>query len=335
MTIEQGAAASLLLACATGKHITHGDAHRPQGRRASQLEYLKFEFDRRPRQRRTQIGRHPGGEDLPVENVSLELREDRRRRTRRRSETGSRRIAGVRSAGTISGEHQGLTANHRFADARLASSFRADDWTRRSRRWAPRCGTTRPTPNAARFCSSSSASPASTIAPRNNSACLARSGRDAEMGALLYHARAPRRATPAGHVREADLSRVRRRASSAARSMANRSRRSPTRIRASAPRLEVFAAGQYMWLPFEQIAIACESKRRKRLRDLLWAPAIVRPRRAASRDSRWVRRCCRRSRRSPGRNADGALRLGRVTEWRAVGRRRPGAGRPEDAARRR
>jgi len=40
-------------------------------------------------------------------------------------------------------------------------------------------------------------------------------------------------------------------------------------------KLEVFAAGQYMWLPLEHIA-SIEMQPPKRLRDLLWAPAIVR-----------------------------------------------------------
>lgn len=41
------------------------------------------------------------------------------------------------------------------------------------------------------------------------------------------------------------------------------------------PRLEVFAAGSYMWIPFEHIeSISIPAPRR--LRDLLWTPAIVR-----------------------------------------------------------
>jgi type VI secretion system protein ImpE len=41
-------------------------------------------------------------------------------------------------------------------------------------------------------------------------------------------------------------------------------------------RLEVYAAGQYTWIPFEHLAsITMEAP--KRLRDLIWAPAIVRP----------------------------------------------------------
>jgi type VI secretion system protein ImpE len=78
-------------------------------------------------------------------------------------------------------------------------------------------------------------------------------------------------------------------------------------------RLELFAAGQYTWIPFEQI----ESVRMlppKRLRDLLWAPAIVRTAESfrgmelgevivpAIAPLTW-------------RHADGSVRLGRVTQW--------------------
>jgi len=41
------------------------------------------------------------------------------------------------------------------------------------------------------------------------------------------------------------------------------------------PRLELFAAGAYLWIPFEHIE-SIEMEAPKRLRDLLWAPAIVR-----------------------------------------------------------
>jgi len=41
-------------------------------------------------------------------------------------------------------------------------------------------------------------------------------------------------------------------------------------------RLEVFAAGQYLWIPFEHIA-SIEVQAPKRLRDLIWATAILRP----------------------------------------------------------
>ena len=40
------------------------------------------------------------------------------------------------------------------------------------------------------------------------------------------------------------------------------------------PRLEIFAAGQYMWLPLGQMA-SIEMEAPKRLRDLLWIPAVI------------------------------------------------------------
>jgi type VI secretion system protein ImpE len=41
-------------------------------------------------------------------------------------------------------------------------------------------------------------------------------------------------------------------------------------------RLEVYAAGQYTWIPFAQIA-SMSAPLPQRLRDLLWIPAVVRP----------------------------------------------------------
>jgi len=78
-------------------------------------------------------------------------------------------------------------------------------------------------------------------------------------------------------------------------------------------RLELFAAGQYTWLPFEHIA-SVQMLPPKRLRDMLWAPAIVRPSESfrgmemgevivpAIAPLTW-------------RHADGPVRLGRVTQW--------------------
>jgi type VI secretion system protein ImpE len=81
-------------------------------------------------------------------------------------------------------------------------------------------------------------------------------------------------------------------------------------------KLEVFAAGNYMWLPMEHIA-SIEMEAPKRLRDLLWVPALVRT--------------------GPGfkerelgevllpvltplsyAHADDAVRLGRVTVWQEI-----------------
>ncbi|MGD0774796.1 MAG: type VI secretion system accessory protein TagJ [Candidatus Solibacter sp.] len=41
------------------------------------------------------------------------------------------------------------------------------------------------------------------------------------------------------------------------------------------PRMEIFAAGQVMWLPLAHVA-SVEMEAPKRLRDLLWSPALVR-----------------------------------------------------------
>jgi type VI secretion system protein ImpE len=83
------------------------------------------------------------------------------------------------------------------------------------------------------------------------------------------------------------------------------------------PRMEIFAAGQYTWIPFEQIA-SVRIAPPKRLRDLLWAPAIVR----TSSDFKGV---------ELGEvlvpalaplswaHDDDAVRLGRKTEWQAMG----------------
>jgi len=40
------------------------------------------------------------------------------------------------------------------------------------------------------------------------------------------------------------------------------------------PRLEVFLAGRYLWVPFEHV-VSVEMTAPKRLRDLLWAPAMI------------------------------------------------------------
>lgn len=102
---------------------------------------------------------------------------------------------------------------------------------------------------------------------------LASSGKDAMMGALLY-----RSALHATRLREQQYQ-------SGAAFMAAR----PTdavsgtingtpfsRLRDGDPRLgarlEVYAAGQYMWIPFEAIE-SCRMEPPKRLRDLLWIPA--------------------------------------------------------------
>lgn len=105
-------------------------------------------------------------------------------------------------------------------------------------------------------------------------AVLAESGKDAELGSLLYRA-----ALAAERTRAEMFDKRQYPLENAApvtgtlngqafASMAD----SDGRI---GPRLEVFAAGQYMWLPLAHVA-SVETQPPRRLRDLLWLPAIVR-----------------------------------------------------------
>jgi type VI secretion system protein ImpE len=95
-------------------------------------------------------------------------------------------------------------------------------------------------------------------------------------------------------------------------------------------RLEIFAAGQYTWLPLEHVStVVMEPPRR--LRDLLWAPVIVRP-------SEQMRELelgeMLMPVLTPGawRHSDPLVRLGRTTDLEplAMAHRRPG--RPEALA---
>jgi type VI secretion system protein ImpE len=79
------------------------------------------------------------------------------------------------------------------------------------------------------------------------------------------------------------------------------------------PRVEVYAAGQYMWLPLAHIA-SIEMQPPKRLRDLLWIPALVRtgPKFQALELGEVLIPAL-----SPFsfRHADDEVRLGRATVW--------------------
>ena len=78
-------------------------------------------------------------------------------------------------------------------------------------------------------------------------------------------------------------------------------------------KLEVYAAGQYLWLPLEHIA-SIEMEAPKRLRDLLWSPALVRT--GPAFQGRELGEVL-----IPAltplsfKNADDAVRLGRMTVW--------------------
>ena len=81
-------------------------------------------------------------------------------------------------------------------------------------------------------------------------------------------------------------------------------------------RLEIFAAGQYTWMPFDQLS-SVRMQPPKRLRDLLWAPALVKTAahaKATELGEVIVPALAPLSWKHP----DGAVRLGRVTEWTAL-----------------
>jgi len=79
------------------------------------------------------------------------------------------------------------------------------------------------------------------------------------------------------------------------------------------PKLEVFAAGAYMWIPFHHIE-SIEIPQPRRLRDLLWTPAVVRT--GPSFEDKDLGEVL-----LPGmcplsaKSSDDAVRLGRSTIW--------------------
>lgn len=141
---------------------------------------------------------------------------------------------------------------------------------------------------------------------------LGSAGKDAQMGALLYYA-----ALHAERIRQ-DMFDKKNFPISSAPVVSGLLNGKPFESIADADprigaRLELFAAGQYSWMPFAHIA-SVRVEAPKQLRDLLWTPAIVRPNESfkglemgevllpAIAPLTW-------------QFEDGPLRLGRTTEW--------------------
>ncbi len=104
---------------------------------------------------------------------------------------------------------------------------------------------------------------------------LAHGGREAEMGAIVYYA-----ALHAEKTRHELFAKESFPSREAGESPAGTLNGKPFRsLRDADPdigaRLEVFAAGAYLWIPFEHIA-SLEIPPPARLRDTLWTPALVR-----------------------------------------------------------
>lgn len=79
------------------------------------------------------------------------------------------------------------------------------------------------------------------------------------------------------------------------------------------PRLELFAAGAYLWIPFEHIE-SIEMEAPKRLRDLLWIPALVRTG-PAFKEKELGEVLLPVLAPFSWRHPDDAVKLGRATEW--------------------
>lgn len=142
---------------------------------------------------------------------------------------------------------------------------------------------------------------------------VARGSREAEMGALLY-----RSALHAERTRQALFAAGRPPPGADGRPVAGRLNGRPfASITDADPRLgarlEVFAAGQYTWIPFAQLA-AVRVQSPARLRDLLWAPARVQA--AGGYEGAEMGEVLLPAL-SPlsWRHPDGQVRLGRVTDW--------------------
>jgi len=83
------------------------------------------------------------------------------------------------------------------------------------------------------------------------------------------------------------------------------------------PRLEVFAAGAYLWIPLRHVE-SVEMEPPKRLRDTMWAPALVRTGpefKVTELGEVLIPVLCPFS----SKHTDGAVRLGRATYWQEEG----------------
>lgn len=82
-------------------------------------------------------------------------------------------------------------------------------------------------------------------------------------------------------------------------------------------RLEVFAAGSYMWIPFEHIT-SIELQPPQKLRDLLWLPALVRTG-PAFKEKELGEVLLPVIYPLSGKHPDDKVRLGHMTDWNAEG----------------
>lgn len=143
---------------------------------------------------------------------------------------------------------------------------------------------------------------------------LADGGREAELGAMLYRGALVAEQTRQAMFREGELPGAGRRASAVGGTLDGRTFDSLTdadpRIGA---RLEVIAAGRYLWIPLEHIE-SVRVQPPQQLRDLCWATALVRTG-PAFRDQELGEVLLPVLTPGAAQHPDPQVRLGRVTVW--------------------
>ena len=145
---------------------------------------------------------------------------------------------------------------------------------------------------------------------------LAQSSADAATGALLYRAALAAERTRSEQFAKSEFSHA---AAEPAAFRGSLNGQPFESLEDADPRLgtrfEIFAAGDYLWVPFEHLS-SIEMEAPKRLRDLLWIPALVRT--GPAFQGRELGEVL-----MPAlapfsfRHADDAVRLGRATVWEA------------------
>jgi type VI secretion system protein ImpE len=143
---------------------------------------------------------------------------------------------------------------------------------------------------------------------------LAQSNKQAELGAVLYHSALHATRTRQGLFDKKDFPQN----GGADQDFAGTLNGKPFEWIVDAdprigPRLELFAAGAYLWIPFEHI-IAIQLQPPERLRDLLWIPALVQTG-PAFKDRELGEVLIPVLYPSSSAHEDEAVRLGRATAW--------------------
>lgn len=150
---------------------------------------------------------------------------------------------------------------------------------------------------------------------------LAQAGRDAEMGALIYRAALHAERTRDGLFRRNEYPRAAPDAAPAQPVSGTLNGKPFQELTDADPRigarLEVYAAGQYMWIPLAHIR-SVEMQAPRRLRDLIWSPALVRTG-PAFKDRDLGEVLIPVLAPLSYLHQDDAVRLGRVTEWQEIG----------------